>query len=241
MAGGGRGRGLLAFSKTDGSLAWKAEDDKMTHATPIVAEILGTRQVIFFTQTGLVSMAPATGKALWRYDFPFKTSTAASPVVYEDIVYCSAGYGVGGGAVRVSKSGSGFNAKEIWRTENKNINHWSTPVCKDGNLYGMFSFKDYGKGPLACVDIRTGEQMWEEGGFGPGNVILTGGGKILALGDRGQLVLVEANPRKYDEIARTDILDGKCWSTPVLSNGRIYARSVREAVCLDVGGTVATR
>jgi outer membrane protein assembly factor BamB len=162
-------------------------------------------------------------------------------VVFEDIVYCSAGYGVGAGAVRIAKSGSTFEAKEIWRTENENINHWSTPVCVDGFLYGMFSFKEYGNGPMACVDIRTGERKWSEPGFGPGHVILTGGGRILALGDRGQLVLVSANPAKYDEIARRDILEGKCWSTPVLSNGRIYARSAKEAVCLDVSGKIAAR
>ena len=102
----------------------------------------------------------------------------------------------------ISKSGSKFEAEEIWRTENENMNHWSTPVCVDGYLYGMFSFKEYGKGPLACVDIRTGEEKWSEKGFGPGNVILTGGNKILALGDRGQLVLVNPTPQKYDEVAR---------------------------------------
>jgi len=42
-------------------------------------------------------------------------------------------------------------------------------VVKDGYLYGMFSFKEYGAGPLACVDIRsTGKDMWKEAGFGPG-------------------------------------------------------------------------
>ena len=171
-----------------------------------------------------------------------KTSTAASPVVFEDIVYCSAGYGVGAGAVKISRSGSKFEAKEIWRTENKNMNHWSTPVCVDGYLYGMFSFKEYGRGPMACVDIRTGEEKWSEEGFGPGNVILTGDEKVLLLGDRGQLVLVDTNSRRYDEIVRAKkVIDGKCWSTPVLSDGRVYLRSISEAVCLDVSGELAVR
>ena len=38
--------------------------------TPVAATIHGTRQVIFFTQTGLVSVKPETGDILWRHPFP---------------------------------------------------------------------------------------------------------------------------------------------------------------------------
>ena len=172
VAGGGKGQALLALNKSDGKVIWKSEDDQITHATPVVGEIHGIKQVVFFTQTGLVAVTPEKGEVLWRYAFPFRTSTAASPVIWEDIVYCSAGYGVGAGAVKISKDGSKLSAEEIWRTPKENINHWSTPVVKDGHLYGMFGFKEYGKCPLACVDIRTGEMKWSQAGFGPGNVLI---------------------------------------------------------------------
>ncbi len=234
VAGGGRGQALLALNKTTGEVVWKAEDDAMTHATPIVATIHGVRQVIFFTQKGLVALTTNGGDVLWRYDFPFKVSTAASPVVWEDIVYCSAGYGVGAGAVKISKSGGGLEASEIWRAENDNINHWSTPVVKDGFLYGMFGFKEYGRCPLACVDIRTGKRKWAEPGFGPGNVILAGG-QLVALSDKGELVIAEANPDDYREKSRADLLDGKCWSTPALANGTVYIRSTMEGGAFRLG------
>jgi len=233
LAGGGKGEALIGLNKNTGKVVWKGEDDKMTHATPILADILGVHQAIFFTQTGLVAVNPQKGDVLWRAEFPYKVSTAASPVVFEDIVYCSAGYGVGAGAFKISKSGSGLEAKQIWRRENQCMNHWSTPVVKDGYLYGMFSFKDYGKGPLACVDIRTGEDKWAEAGFGPGQVILAGD-KIIATSDKGEIVIAEANPEKYKEVARKDVLDGKVWSYPILANGKIFARSTVEGVCLDL-------
>ena len=106
-------------------------------------------------------------------------------------------------------------------------------MVKDGYLYGMFSFKKYGTGPLACVDIRTGELKWQEAGFGPGHLIMAGG-QLIASGDQGQLVLVNPSPTGYDEVTRIDVLAGKSWSTPVLSGGKVYARSSKEAVCLDV-------
>ena len=106
-------------------------------------------------------------------------------------------------------------------------------MCKDGYLYGMFQFKNYGNGPVKCVDIRTGEVKWSQPGFGPGNVIMSGD-RILALSDKGELVLFEASPNGYAEKARADVLDGKCWSTPTIANGRIYARSTTQAGAFEI-------
>ncbi len=230
VAGGGDGKAFLAFDVKSGNLKWSSGNGKITHATPTVATLHGELQVIFFMQEGLVSVSPKDGKQLWNQAYPFKTSTAASPVVWQDIVYCSAGYGVGGGAFRISKEGGKYASAEIWRTEGKTNNHWSTPVVKDGYLYGMFSFKEYGAGPVACVDIRTGEQKWEKEGFGPGNVILAGD-ELLALSDAGELVVIPASPEGYAEKSRADVLQGKCWSTPTLAGGYIFARSTSEAGC----------
>ena len=243
VAGGGPGQALMALNKHNGNVVWKGQDDLMTHSTPAVADIHGVHQVIFFTQEGLVGMETKGGKVLWRYDFPFKVSTAISPVVAGDIVYCSAGYGVGGGACKVSKKGSRFSAEEIYRRPGDKFiaNHWSTPVLHEGHLYGMFQFKKYGDGPIKCVDVKTGEVKWEQRGFGPGNVVLVDG-HLLALSDTGVLYLIKADPSGYKEVAKAKVLGGKCWTTPVISNGRVYARSTTEAVCLDVsGGAVAKR
>ena len=233
MCGGGAGQGLLGFDKKTGAIKWKGQDDKMTHATPIIADVLGVHQAIFFTQKGLVGVTPATGKVLWRADFPFKVSTAASPVVWQDIVYCSAGYGVGAGAFKLTKEGSGLKAAPIWRRENECFNHWSTPVVKDGYLYGMFSFKEYGKGPVACVDIRTGKDMWKEPGFGPGQVILADK-TVVAISDKGEIVAIETNPEKYVELKREKVVDGKVWSYPVLAYDHLFARSTKEGVCMEL-------
>jgi len=150
------------------------------------------------------------------------------------VVYCSAGYDVGGGACKVAKTGFTFTATQLWQTPGNTevANHWSTPVCKDGYLYGMFSFKSPGKGPLKCVQIATGAVKWVQPGFGQGNVVLADG-KVLALADNGDLVVVEPTPEAYKEVGRIKAVEGKCWSTPAVSNGCIYVRSTQEGACLD--------
>ncbi len=240
VAGGGTGQALLAIDRQTGEPVWKGEDDLMTHATPVVATLLGQRQVIYFTQSGLVSLDVKSGKALWRHKFPYNVSTAASPVVSGDIVYCSAGYNVGSSAARIAKKGEDWSATELWRlTGNKICNHWSTPVALNGHLYGMFSFKEYGKGPLKCVEMATGIEKWAQPGFGPGNVTLVDG-QLLVLTDAGELVLVKPDPSGYRESARMKAVQGKCWSTPVVSQGRALVRSTREGASLLIAPATAS-
>lgn len=235
VAGGGAGQSLLAFDAKTGDVLWKTGDERMTHATPVAATIHGVRQIIFFLQSGLVAVAPETGAELWRQEYPYRTSTAASPVVFQDVVYCSAGYGVGAGAFVIVEGDGGFEVELLWRKRNDLINHWSTPVCKDGYLYGMFGFKEYGEAPLQCVELASGEVKWSKDGFGPGNCILVGS-DLVALSDAGEVVLVDATPDAYRERARAQVLDGKCWSTPTFSDGRLYVRSTGEGACLDLSG-----
>lgn len=242
VAGGGAGQSLLAFNKDTGAVAWKSQDETMTHSTPVVATIHGVKQVVFFVKSGLVSLTVADGKLLWKAPYRFNVSTAITPVVAGDVVYCSAGYGVGGGAFKVSKAGAEFKAEQLWQIpgDKEVANHWSTPVYKDGHMYGMFQFKEYGSGAMKCVELATGKVKWSKPGFGPGNVILLGD-QVLALSDAGELVVVEANAGAYKEVSRAKVIGGKCWSTPVVSNGRVYVRSTTEAACLDVAAKSAQR
>jgi outer membrane protein assembly factor BamB len=112
-------------------------------------------------------------------------------------------------------------------------NHWSTPVHFGGHLYGMFQFKKYGSGPVKAVKLPDGEVKWAKDGFGPGHAVLTNG-NVLALSDAGELVLFAAKPDAYTELARTKVLTGKCWTTPVISNGLVFVRSTTEAACIDL-------
>jgi outer membrane protein assembly factor BamB len=241
VAAGGAGESLLGINKNDGKTVWKAESDKITHATPVPATIHGERQIIFFTQKGIVSVKPADGAVLWRHPFKYSTSTAASPVVANDIVYCSAGYGVGSSAIQIKKVGNKYSPTELWMVPGNSIaNHWSTPVHKDGFLYGMFQFKEYGDGPVRCVELKTGKVKWSQPGFGPGNVILVDN-QLVALSDDGELVHIEPNPARYVEKGRFKAVAGKCWSTPAFSEGRIYVRSTKEGAAFEVGQKLAAQ
>jgi outer membrane protein assembly factor BamB len=237
VCGGGENESLIAINKRSGATAWKGESDLVTHASPIVAEMHGQRQVVFFTQKGLVACDTLSGKLLWRAKHPFKVSSAASPIVEGDIVYCSSGYGVGASAFRIGKAGNEYTVKSLWRKPNKLMNHWSTPVCIDGHLYGMFQFKEYGNGPLKCVELTTGEVKWSQSGFGPGGVVLVNG-HLITTSDTGEVIVCSATPSAYEELGRFKAVNGKCWTHIAYSDGQIYVRSTKEGARYDLAGSL---
>ena len=62
-------------------------------------------------------------------------------------------------------------------------------------------------------------------------------GKLIVLNDKGELAVADVSPEGFKPISRTQALGGKCWTTPVLANGRIYCRNAAgDVVCLDVSG-----
>ena len=235
VSGGGEGQSALAFRPDNGEVLWKTGNDRATHSTPILATIHGKEQVLFMVERGLVSRDPANGKELWHYPFPYRTSTGPSPVVWQDIVNVSAGYGVGGGACQVLRSGDTWETKELWRSPGNRDTaaHWSTAVAHDGYLYGCYGHGEYGVGAFKCIDIRTGAVKWEQKGFGHGQTIMAGG-RILSTSDAGQLRVIEPTPDVFRELATAKVIDGKVWASLAFTDGQLFLRSTKQGVCLEL-------
>src|ERR1035437_6450661 len=242
---------LYAFRTTDGSWAWRSQNENLTHTTPVVATILGTQQVLFATVTGIVSLDRNTGAKLWKYTYPWgsiSTSMGASPVVYSNIFFCTAAYNKGSAAVRINfTNGTWYATNQLWKQTYPDTTYqsiWMTPVSYQGYLYGQFANGSYLTGPLNCLELASGSLMWSTPDFGKGGTILVNR-YILSLTEDGQLVLVNPDPNAYVEFARfqafqfSETNHGKCWNSPAYSNGRIYARSTRGGICVDVSAAAA--
>ena len=98
----------------------------------------------------------------------------------------------------------------------------------DGNLYTVETTK------LSCLDMNTGDIKWTQKGLGNGTLLIANG-KLIILGEQGELILAEASPTAYKELARAQIFGPNCWTVPVLAGGLLYCRNSRgDAVCLDL-------
>jgi outer membrane protein assembly factor BamB len=227
---GGPNGSVAALDKATGALRWKNFDDQAGYASPIAAEIAGKRQIIFFTETGLVSVAPADGALLWR--FPWQTSygcNVATPIVLGDYVFISSGYNHGCALIHVEATPNGFQPRRVF--ENRRMrNHFSSSVYAGGYLFG------FDEATLVCMEFRTGQVQWKKGGFGKGSLIAAGPDLII-LGDEGQLAVAEATPAGYHEKTSCRLPEGQYWTMPALANGRLYIRSQTRLMCLDLRKT----
>ncbi len=234
---------LMAFHADDGSLAWRSQNEAMTHSTPVLATINGVRQVIFATQSGLVSLEPQTGNLLWKFAYPFvyTTSIGVSPVVYQDMVFvCGAhAYGMGSVVMQAGLTNNSWTTRRLWYTNNPAA-HWMTPVCYQGFLYGQFGIQSF-DGPsaqLKCIEMRSGVVKWSTNGFGRGSTIVVDD-HLLSISETGQLVLVKPNTNACTEVAdfravpNYNQFTNRCWNAPAVSDGRVYVRSTAFVACFD--------
>jgi len=235
---------LMALRSSDGSLAWRAQNEGLSHATPVLATIHGVLQVIFATQQGVISVNPNNGNLFWRAGYPFQysTSLAASPVVSDDVVFVVGGraYGMASVAYQASLSNNVWTASRLW-TSNTLAAHWMTAICHEGHLYGQFGIFSF-DGPnaeLTCLDIRTGVVKWRQAGFGRAGTVLVNN-QLVSLTERGELVLVKPDTNSYVELGRFRAIPGympdsnKCWNGPALSDGKIFVRSSAAVAAFDL-------
>ena len=233
------GSGTLMAFNTNGTLAWRSQNEAMTHSTPILATMNGMRQLIFATQSGLVSLNPETGALLWKFPYPFSYSTSigASPAVWQDLIFLSAEYNMGAFAVQIVQNNATQVPVQLWAAYWV-LDHWATPVCHQGAVFGQF-IPDDSAAELRCIDLLSGEQRWAVPDFGRGSTMLIGT-NLLVITERGELVLAEANTNAYVELARFTAIPGydqlrnKCWNALALSDGQLYVRSTAYAARFDL-------
>jgi outer membrane protein assembly factor BamB len=226
QTGGANGKSIAALNKKDGRVVWQALDDPIGQATPLWADVGGSAQVIFFTGTAAVGVTPQEGKLLWRY--PWKTRfdlNIATPIYADGKVFISSNYGSGAALLRLT---DGSEPEKLWKSQAMQ-NHIATSVLHDGYLYGFSDAR------LRCVDFATGNVKWDKPGLGKGTLLIADG-RLIVLGDHGQLVLAKATPEAYTEISRFQVFDKDTltWTVPVLSGGRLCVRSQYGLLALDL-------
>ena len=219
---------MAAFDKTSGEEVWRSGTGKAGYSTPYLMTTDGVKQAVFFTAEKLYSVAPDTGKVYWQK--PWTTSwdvNAAMPIfIAPDRLFVSSGYDTGAALLKISGDARTMKVDEVW-VNREMKNQFSSSIYLDGFIYG-FDNKN-----IKCIDAKTGEMRWRERDLGHGSLMLADG-HLIVLGDRGQLVLVEASPEAYREKGRVQLFKGKTWTVPTLSGGRLFVRDENEMVALKV-------
>lgn len=227
---------VLSLDAQTGKKRWAASAGPAGYASPMLLTVDGKPQVVALTGELVCGIDPKMGDVLWNY--PFKTAyecNTASPISVEGGIFISAGENHGCVLLDVAASGNTFNVTERWSSiENKSVmrNEWQTSVLSDGYLYGFDNVGSAGPTThLSCIKAATGESVWRKTRFGKGNLILADE-KLWIITMRGELVLVKASPKSFQELGRKPLL-AKTRQSLSIANGRGYIRDDREVVCVE--------
>jgi outer membrane protein assembly factor BamB len=216
----------VAFDRETGSRLWGLKDAP-GYSSPLALSLAGDRQILFFAGSHLVAVAAEDGAERWRFPWPtFSQVNAAMPVVIPArtntskyaYIFISSGYGKGTALLKVAPDARGrVRVQPVYET-NELCCHFASPVRVGDYLYGLDEERD-----LTCLNLRTGEVQWRQRGFRKGSLIRLDD-KLLLLGETGNLALVQANPEKYQELAKARPFRDRCWAAPAFAAGQLLMR-----------------
>ncbi len=237
VSAGGPKACLVAHRAKDGQRAWTAGMDPAGYSSPVLLDVGGRSQLVAFTGASAIGIAPESGAALWRY--PYVTEyecNTPTPIAVNGNVFLTCGENHGSVLLNLKPRGSEFDVEEVWSSQGPSSvlrSEWQTPILLDGKLYGLDNIGSAGPVThLTCLDAATGKRLWQQPRFGKSNLIAADG-KLFFSTTAGELVVVRATPKAYEEIGRKQIL-GFTRQAPALADGRLYLRDDKEIVCLDV-------
>ena len=223
------GEAGLALDQDTGVIVWQSGDNNAGYSTPLPLRRGDDWLALLGTESAYLAVNLRTGKPAWRVRWLTEYGVnAADPVVSGDLVFISSGYGKGAGLLRL---GAG-EPELVWKSKVLRT-QMNAAVLLDGHLYGSDG-DTTDKAVLKCVELATGTEKWAQRGIGSGGV-MAADGRLIVLSDRGELLVAPAMPTGFAPSARAQVLGGKCWTVPVLADGRIYCRNARgDVVCVSV-------
>jgi len=231
FAGGTSDRNLLAYRADSGELAWTAKAGPSSYSSPQLATLDGVRQCLLLSDRTLTSVDPATGMVLWD----FGLAMAGAPRVLQPRVIGATQLvvgtlqGPGVTMIDVMRDGSqGWRVTERWTTTQMKP-EFPDFVVHEGHAYG------FDTNIFCCIDLASGKRCWKEGRYGRGQVLLLADqAALLVLSEKGEAVLLAANPEQHEELGRFQALQGKTWNHPVIAHGRLYVRNAEEMACYEL-------
>ena len=231
LLAGGRGSGALALRKSDGGVIWKNLDFRNAHSSPLLIEVDGQPQVVALLSNEVIGINPENGQMLWQHRHETQYGLAISTPVWApgNLLFVSSAYSGGSRALHLSQSAGKTAVKELWQSPRLQA-HFGTVIRLGDYLY--FSSGD-NVALMTCVNLRSGEILWQERGFVKAQLVAADG-KLILLDEDGTLGLVEVSPKGMRVLAKASVLQNTAWTPPTLVGTKLYLRDRKNLMALDL-------
>ncbi len=231
---------IVKVNPDTGEILWRSFEGQPgvmsagAFSSPIFATLRGRPQVVVQSREHLAGLDPASGGVLWSQPVPsFRGMNILTPTVFGDAIFTSSHqnrswlYTIGG-------ADGAFAVAEAW--SNSAQGYMSSPVIIGGHAY-----LHMGNQRFACIDLKTGERLWASESFGKYVSLVAQGERILALDERGILLLIQADPTGFRLIDQRKLAVEEAWGHLAVAGEQIFVRGLRTVTALrwSESGSVA--
>jgi outer membrane protein assembly factor BamB len=231
---GGFGSAALALRQSDGGVIWKSMDSVNAYSSPILINVDGQPQVVALMASEAIGFSPDNGKLLWRHPHRTNYGIAISTPVWApgNLLFISSAYSHGSRLLELHQSGGKTTVKELWYNQ-KLQSHFGTVIRHGDFIYLSSGYN--GPAFMTCVNMRSGQVVWQERGFAKAH-LLGVGDKMILLDEDGTLALADLGPGGFKVLAKASLLQHLAWTPPTLSGSKLYLRDRRVLTALDLAG-----
>lgn len=220
------GAGFVKLDKETGEVQWRTLNDKggmygSAFSSPVFCMLGGVPQLLVQTRAEIAGVDIKNGTILWRQPVPaYRGMNILTPVVLGNTVFTST-YRNASFLYRIDRDDSGFSVSEIWRDKNSQ-GYMSTPVVIDGKIYLHQRNRKF-----SCLDPASSEVLWtSKKPFGQYWSLVANEDRILALDQKGELLLIDANPEAFTLLDRRKITAEDTWAHVAVADHQIFVREL---------------
>lgn len=217
------GGGFCKLDKKTGKVIWRVLVDGggmngSVFSSPYIATLAGQRQILVQMRDKLHGVDLESGDVLWSQAVKtFRGMNILTPTVYQDQVFLST-YGGTTQLLAVDRSDVKYQLKQVWNTPKQG--YMSSPVIVDGHAYLNMKNKT-----ISCFNLKTGRLCWSSPRLGQYASLITNGNRILVLDQTGRLLLLRANPDKFDVLdSRT--VSNDSWAHLAVRGNEVFVREL---------------
>ena len=212
--------GLYAYNTETGDPVWKIDRGTITSwSVPVVATVAGKKQLLISGGESVSSFNPDNGQLIWTTPASWKV-TCGTMVWKDDIVFAS-----GGWPTQQTLAIDSKNGQMLW-TNPKKCYEQSMLVVGD-YVYGVDE-----KGTAHCWRAEDGKEAWASrigrGAFRTSASPVLANGNIYIPGENGKVVVIKANPEKFEPVA-TNVLGNAVFASFAVCSNQIFARYTQGA------------
>lgn len=219
------GGSVVKLDPTTGKSLWRTLEDGggMWHSafsSPMLAVLHGKPQLVVQTRTVLAGVELDSGAVLWSVNVPaFRGMNILNPTIVGNQIFTSS-YGGGSFLFEIDCGQGKWSVRELWQNEVEG--YMSSPIILDGHIYLHRRDRKF-----CCLEWATGTVKWTTPNrFGGYWSMVTDGTLILALDQKGDLLLIKPTSETFILLERRKISDQQTWAHLAVLDGCLFIREL---------------